>query len=183
MWAEKIRLSQIHSKCSQMMGNGFGGVLWVSEHLFHDAKPSRSHFWKNFKKSKFDLKSEFLPWKLAFTWKNVIFLRKASLIKKFPWVFGANHCIQRHFGSIPKASRAIFSILFLLFEKMNFFHSQASTCSKIGFKVHILHVKNHFVGWKNSNFSNSFRMFLNDVEWVWECALGLGASFSRCYTI
>ena len=166
-----------------MMWNVFGEVLWVSEHLFYNVRPSGSHFWKNFIKWKFDLKSEFLLYKLAFACQNAFFLHIASSIQNFSWVLGTNHFNQRHFGSISKASRARFSILFLLFEKMKFFDSQVSTCSKIGFKVHILHVKNHFVGWKNSNFSNSIRIFLNDVEWVWECALGLGASFSRCYTI
>ena len=166
-----------------MMWNGFGNVLWVLEHLFHDARPSRSHFWKNFINPKFSFKSEFLACKLDFACENAIFQPTRKLIQPSVWVIGTNHFIQRHFGSISKASRARFSILFLLFEKMKFFDSQVSTCSKIGFKVHILHVKNDFVEWKNSNFSNSFRMFLNDVEWVWECALGLGASFSRCYTI
>ena len=181
LWGEKIRISPTHSECSYMMWNGFGNVLWVLEHLFHDARPSRSHFWKIFKKSKFDLKSEFLPWKLAFTWKNSIFLPSSrKLIQPLVWVLRTNHCIQRHFGSIPKASRARFLILSLLFEKMNFFHSQASKYSTNGFKIHISHVKNHFVGWKNSTFPNSFRMFLDDGEWVWGCTLGLGTSFSWC---
>ena len=162
------------------MWNGFGSVLWVLEHLFHDARPSRCHFWQNFINSKFALESVFLPCKLDFACQNAIFQPTRKLIQPSVWVIGSNHFIQRHFGSISKASRAKFLILFLLFEKMNFFHSQASKCSKNGFKVHILHVKNHFVGWKNSIFSKSFRMFPDDVEWVWECALGLGTSFSWC---
>ena len=162
------------------MWNGFGNVLWVLEHLFHDATPSRSHFWKNFINPKFSFKSEFLACKLDFACENAIFQPTRKLIQPSVWVMGANHFIQRHFGSISKASRARFSILFLLFEKMNFFHSQASKYPKNGFKIHISHVKNHFVGWKNSTFPNSFRMFLDDGEWVWGCALGLGTSFSWC---
>ena len=161
-----------------MMRNGFGGVLWVSEHLFCDVRPSRSHFWKNFIKSKFYLKIEFLICKLAFACQNAFFLHIASSKQNFSWVLGTKHCIQRHFGSIPKTSRARFFILFLLFEKTKFFDSQVSTCSKIGFKVYILHVKNDFVRWKNSNFSDSFRMFPDDVGWVCEHSLGLGTSFS-----
>ena len=163
-----------------MMRNVFGGVLWVSEYIFYDVRPSGNHFWKNFIKWKFDLKSEFLLCKLAFACQNAFFLHIASSIQNFSWVLGTNHCIQRHFGSIPKASRARFLILSLLFEKMNFFHSQASKYFTNGFKIHISHVKNHFVGWKNSTFPNSFRMFLDDGEWVWGCALGLGTSFSWC---
>ena len=120
-----------------MMRNVFGGVLWVSEHIFYDVRPSGNHFWKNFIKWKFDLKSEFLLCKLAFACQNAFFLHIASSIQNFSWVLGTNHFNQRHFGSISKASRARFSILFLLFEKMKFFDSQVSTCSKIGFKVHM----------------------------------------------
>ena len=152
--------------------NIFSTMLDHLEVIFEKNSKSQNSTWKTF-----------LSCKQTFNCQNAFFLHIASSKQNFSWVLGTNHCIQRHFGSIPKASRARFLILSLLFEKMNFFHSQASTCSKIGFKVHILHVKNHFVGWKNSNFSNSFRMFLDDVEWVWECPLGLEASFSRCYTI
>ena len=146
LWDGKFRLSQFHSKCSYMMGNGFANVLWVSENLFHDARPSRSHFWQNFLDPNFGLKSEFLACRLDFACKNVIFHPTGKLIQPSEWVMGTNHFIQRHFGSISKASRARFSILFLLFEKMNFLRSQASKCSRNGFKVHILHVKNDFVG-------------------------------------
>ena len=125
------------------------------ETSFHHARPSRNHFWQNFLDPKFGLKSEFLAFMLDFACKNAIFHPTGKLIQLSEWVMGTNHFIQRHFGSISKASRARFSILFLLFEKMNFFHSQASKCSKIGFKVHILHVKNDFVGWKKFIFSKS----------------------------
>ena len=152
LWSEKIRISPIHSECSYMMWNGFGNVLWVLEHLFHDARPSRSHFWKNFINPKFSFKSGFSACKLDFACENAIFQPTRKLIQPSVWVIGTNHFIQRHFGSISKASRARFSILFLLFEKMNFFHSQTSTCSKIGFKVHILHVKNDFVRVKKIHF-------------------------------
>ena len=63
-------LLQIPSECSQMMDNGFGRVHWVSEHLFYDVMPSRSHFWKNFIKSKFYLKSECLICKLVHIPRN-----------------------------------------------------------------------------------------------------------------
>ena len=134
------------------MWNGFGNVLWVLEHLFHDARPSRSHFWKNFINPKFSFKSGFSACKLDFACENAIFQPTRKLIQPSVWVIGTNHFIQRHFGSISKTSRARFSILFLLFEKMKFFDSQVSTCSKIGFKVHILHVKNDFVRVKKIHF-------------------------------
>ena len=160
------------------MWNGFGGVLWVSKHLFHDPRPSRSHLWKHFKHPKFDLKIMLLPWKLDFAWKNAVFLPSRKLIEPSVWVLRSNHCIERHFGSISEASRARFLISSLLSEEINFFFSQVSKYSKIGFKIHISNVKNDFVGWKNSIFSNSFKMVPYEVVWVWGCALGLGTSFS-----
>ena len=119
LWGEKIRIFPIHS--AKMMWDGFANVLWVSEHLFHDDKPSRSHFWQNFINLKFGLKSHFLPCELDFACQNAIFQPTRKLIEPSVWVIGTNHFIQRYFGSISKASRARFSILFLLFEKKWFF--------------------------------------------------------------
>ena len=141
LWDEKIRFSQIHLKWSPMMWNGFGGVLWISEHIFHDPRPSSSHFWKNFKHSKFDFKNHVLPWTQDFAWKNAIFLPSRKLIEPSVLVLRSKHFIERHFGSISKASRTIFLISSLLYEKMNFFHSQASKYCKIGFKIHMKTVK------------------------------------------
>ena len=161
------------------MSDRSGGVFWVSRHLIHDIRPSTNNFWKFLKKSKSGLRSGFFLLKLHFACQNAFFVHVEWFNEPSDYVLQTNPRSQKDYGSLSKTSRARFFILFLVFEKINFFRSHEPECSKISLNLYMSWTKNGFVGWWNSIFSNSFKTFLNDIGSVWGCLLGLKVSHSR----
>ena len=123
-----------------------GGVFWVSGHLNRDIRPYAKHFGNFLKRSKFDLRSGFFLLKLHLACQNTFFVHVEWFNEPSDYVIRTNPPGQKNFGSLSKTSRARFFILFLLFEKNNFFRSHDSECSKISLKLHIIQVKTGFVG-------------------------------------
>ena len=94
-------------------------------------------FLKISQKVKFRLEKRILLLKLHFACQNAFFVHVEWFNEPSDYVLQTNPRSQKDFGSLSKTSRARFFILFLVFEKINFFRSHEPECCKISLKLHM----------------------------------------------